>query len=380
MELKNLQKHIRTLAILPETNAPVVSCYMTLKKGRIDDRIAFEKQIRSLKESGSGKAWRDLRDALDPVDQYLAEELLPDAIGAAIFSRAGEDPFFLPLQFRVPLPNWIALDSTPNIYHLVELKDTYDRYVVLISTREGVRIFAINLGAVIEKLWTENPQIRNRVGREWTKEHYQKHRKEHGQKFIKEKVKILEQLMSAGGYSRLILAGHPANTTQVRKALPKHLLMKLVDIVRVSGKAPNSDVVKATIASFIEAEEKESQAVVETLSKQVRSGGLAVAGTTASYQTLRRGQVDSLVLAKNYAPGLVWACTVCEFFSPARERPATCSECGAAELKNFDLKEEMVRVAERQGCMVEVVNKSEALSQFGGVGCLLRYRLLEDYS
>lgn len=78
---------------------------MTLKKGRIDDRIAFEEQIRSLKESVSGKAWGDLRDALDPVDQYLAEELLPDAIGAAIFSRAGEDPFFLPLQFRVPLPN-----------------------------------------------------------------------------------------------------------------------------------------------------------------------------------------------------------------------------------------------------------------------------------
>jgi len=144
MELKNLQKHIRTLAILPETKAPVVSCYMTLKKGRIDDRIAFEEQIRSLKESVSGKAWRDLRDALDPVDQYLAEELLHDAIGAAIFSRAGEDPFFLPLQFRVPLPNWVALDSTPNIYHLVELKDTYDRYVVLISTRESVSILAIN--------------------------------------------------------------------------------------------------------------------------------------------------------------------------------------------------------------------------------------------
>jgi len=51
MELKNLQKHIRTLAILPETNAPVVSCYMTLKKGRIDDRIAFEEQIHDTSDS-----------------------------------------------------------------------------------------------------------------------------------------------------------------------------------------------------------------------------------------------------------------------------------------------------------------------------------------
>lgn len=186
--------------------------------------------------------------------------------------------------------------------------------------------------------------------------------------------------MSAGGYAHLILAGHPTNTTLVQKALPKHLRMKLVDIVRVSNKAPISNVVKATIAAFIKAEEKASQAVAETLSKQVRTGGLAVAGTTASYQTLKRGQVDSLVLAKNCAPGLVWACTVYEFFSPARERPATCPECGAVELKNFDLMEEMVRVAERQDCLVEVVNESEALSQLGGVDCLLRYRLLEDYS
>ena len=37
------------------------------------------------------------------------------------FSRAGDQPVFLPLQFHIAVPNWMVADRTPNIYHLVEL-------------------------------------------------------------------------------------------------------------------------------------------------------------------------------------------------------------------------------------------------------------------
>ena len=39
----------------------------------------------------------------------------------------------------------------------------------------------------------------------------------------------------------------------------------------------------------------------------------------------------------------------------------------------------MVRMAEKQGCTIEVVDHSDILMRFGGVGCLLRYRLPEEY-
>lgn len=62
------------------------------------------------------------------------------------------------------------------------------------------------------------------------------------------------------------------------------------------------------------------------------------------------------------------------------QRPAACPECGAVELKDLDIKEEMLRLAEQQDCQLQVVNESEALSALGGVGCLLRYRLPEEYA
>ena len=379
MELKNLQKHVQTLATLPETDAPVISCYLTLHNGRIKDSNALDGQVRPLISGLTGQTRQDFEDALEPIGRYLAEGLLPDAKGAAIFSRAGGKPFFLPLQFRVPLPNWIAVDATPNIYHLVELKDTYHRYVVMISTEESVRIYEVNLGAVTEQLWKQRPELRKRVGREWTKEHYQNHRRDRAQRFIKEKIKILEQVMSAGGYTHLILAGHPTITSRVRSELPKHLAEQLIDVVPASGRTPVSDVVKATLASFIEQEEKESRATAEEIERQIRTGGLAVIGTEASLQALRQDQADMLVMARGYSPDPGWTCTACGSMGSQPERPKVCPECGATELQDLDIRETMVRLAERQGCTVEVVNQSEALTRFGGVGCLLRYRLPDAY-
>jgi len=240
MELKNLQKHIRTLSTLAESDAEVISCYLAVLKGRLTNRKAFDEQIRSLKPGLCGKNLGDFETALERIEAYLKTEVLPDAKGIALFSRSGEEPFFLPLQFRAPLPNWVAVDVTPNIYHLVELKDTYHRYVVMISTERSVRILGINLGAVTEELWRERPELRKRVGREWSKCQYQNHRRDRTEKFIKEKISILDRLMSVGGYGHLILAGHPRMTARVRDQLPKHLRTKLVDVVPVASKTPRT--------------------------------------------------------------------------------------------------------------------------------------------
>jgi len=54
-------------------------------------------------------------------------------------------------------------------------------------------------------------------------------------------------------------------------------------------------------------------------------------------------------------------------------RPDACPYCEGGEMREVNTKEEMVRIAERSGCRIEIVNQSEVLTRFGGVGCLLRY-------
>lgn len=261
MDRADLDAHVRALATLPETDAPMVSCYLGIARGRLSRPEAFEERLRNLQSALSRRERRNLQNAIAPIRSFISSRLLPDASGAAIFSRAGGRRFFLPLQFHVPLPDWMAVDTVPNIYHLVELKDTYDRYVVVLCSKEDVRILEVNLGAVTKDLWQKLPELRERLGREWTKLHYQKHRRHRQLRFFREQVKLLEKLVGAGGYRHLILAGHPAATAQMREALPRGVAAKLVDRVHASTRTSLSDVVEASIGAFVAEEERESQGV-----------------------------------------------------------------------------------------------------------------------
>ncbi len=376
MDTRMLEEHIRALAALTETDDPVISCYAAVENGRVKSTNMFEEQIRALQMGLKDEARRSFENALAPVRSFLTNRLVADAKGAAVFSRAGQAPYFLFLRFRVPLPNWIAVGKFPSIFHLLELKDTYERYVVMLTTKERVRIFEVNLGELTEHARIQLPDLRRDIRDKWSKEHYQRHVRESHHRFIKEQIKILEHLMEAGNHRHLILAGHPTMTAKVREELPKGLAAKLVEVVRVSEKGALSDVVQATIKAFVDAEERASQGVADSLAQQVHAGGLAVVGTKASLEALRRNQADTLVLLKDYSPGFAWVCRTCNSVDTDRQIPArtACRTCGADGIDHLDLKEEMVRLAEQHYCAVEVVNKSDFLVEAEGIGCLLRYR------
>lgn len=374
MELRELQGHVRGLASIPATRSPVISCYLRVEGGRLKHRPVFESRIEELRRSFAGEAAQQFEEALVPIERFLSDEVHRGSRGVAVFSRAGRQPLFLPLQFFVPLPTWIAADILPNIYHLVELKDTYWRFVVLVCSQESARIAAVNLGAVTLDLLRTRPELRRRVGREWTKEHYRKHRTTRTRQFVCEAVDALSEVMTAGRYDHLILAGDPRMTAMVRRRLPDHLAERLSGVIRKPGRTEAGDVVAESIASFVEAEHRESQDAVAKLQRELRAGGLAVGGTRASYWALKRSEVETLVMGTEYSPSPGWACRGCRLERTVAQRPKKCPACGSRSLDDLTIREVMLRLAEQRGSQVELVRDSATLTRLGGVGCLLRFR------
>jgi len=375
MKLSVFQEHIRNLAILPQSESLVVSCYLTLDQGHVKDNRAYDQRIMDLRTAVDQRYLVELDQSLEWIQTFLEKKLKINSNGIAIFARAGEKKFFLPLEFEASLPNLIFVDTVPDIYHLIEMKETFHRYVVMICSEKFVRIVGLNFGKVTENLWHERPELQKRVGREWSREHYQDHRKNNLHKFIREKIKILEDLISSNGYSKLVLAGKPEMTAYVRSILPKHIAGKLIDVIRLSAEAKPQDIIDTTIESFIEQEQRESNSLVELLMKEIRTDGLGVIGTASSLRRLYWGQVDILLLADDYKPQLGLVCENCRKLKLSGDRSTICSRCSNGKLIEFNIKEEMVRLAARNGSTVEVIRMNQTLSEVGGVGCLLRYRI-----
>ncbi|MDA0767115.1 MAG: hypothetical protein O3A87_05150 [Verrucomicrobia bacterium] len=334
-----LKKHLIALATLPETESPVISAYFDLEQSVAENRRRLNSWATLVRHSFRGEAARDFDDAIEEVTSAL--EGAGRGRSAAVFSRWGDYPFVLPLTMGVPIEAQFHVATVPVIFPLVEMKDRFHRFVLVATTSDSARIFEINLGEVSESLLAERPELRERLGREWTRAHYQNHRREREDQFVKEKVAIIERLMAKRGHNALILAGEARFVNRLRDQLPKHLQVRVAGkILGGLGEGTLSKVVEESIEVFLGQEHEESHDAVRRLDAAVRSGGLAVVGLKETLRAIEFHQADQLILSSDL---------------PTEER------------------EQLVRLATQQDLPVETVQGSDTLERNGGVGCLLRY-------
>lgn len=344
MKLSELEGQIRQLIELEPTESPMLSCYLNLSKAEPFVRTKFTLRAQSLRNTVHEDALPAFDEAVGKVEDFLFGEIQRKTQGAAVFARGGSSPFYLAMEFEAELPTWISTGSIPNVYHLVEFKDSYHRFIILLSLPTSARIIEVNLGKITEEIWSKRPESRQQIVAGWSRAHFQHYRDLQTDQFIKEKINVLDRLMSAGGHSHLILAGNPQMLVRIRQVLPKHLASKVIDSVEAYRRENIADIVTETIGAFLRQEERESRANAERLMEEFLTGGLAVAGTEETLRALEWGQADVLIMSRDFDP-------------------------------HFTVKETMVRLAEKSGCKIEIVAESQALAKLGGVGCLLRYSI-----
>ncbi|MDO8834457.1 MAG: hypothetical protein Q7V01_02625, partial [Vicinamibacterales bacterium] len=216
------------------------------------------------------------------------------------------------------------------------------------------------------------PDLCDRLDPDAAQQAHHSHPRVRSERFLIETIDALERLMSSGGHTHLILAGDPGLTTQLRDRLPRRVVVRLVDVVPALASASLPSVIAAARSRFIEREQQESHDAVAQLVSNLRHGGPAAAGTGPTLKALRRGEADVLVMAKAYPSSRGWSCWACGFVAEGPVRPVSCPECESVTVRPVNLKEEIVRLAERLSAEVEFISHSKVLMDLGGVGCLLR--------
>ena len=344
-QLKNftaLRRHLQALATMPATDHPVLSVFLDLRQPLSRLRSDFAQWAATAKCSLTANQREAFERSVRETEIAFAEDWPANVRSVAVFARSGETPLLQILPFGAHLEVSFHVSSLPVIFPLVQMKDRFHRFVVAICTEEQARILEITLGAVSEQLLANRPELRKRIGREWTREHYHQHKRETHRRFLKDQAAMIANLMAKRGLNHLIIAGSPQAVAALREALPKKLQNRVADSVFGTPNSGNySQVLEEAVNAFIEVEQQESRSTVELLHEGVRRNGLAVMGTHRCLKAMKLGAASELVISEDL---------------PAEDR------------------EELVRLATTLELPIEVCENDELLNAHGGVGCLLRYQ------
>jgi peptide chain release factor subunit 1 len=380
MGAESLNETISRLASLPPSTNPIVSCFVNVVPEGSGRPIfhaflkkAFAERIRSFPDGSEGRA--RLEADRDRVMTHFAGQLEPAERAVAIYASEG-DGLWEVRGFRATFDdNRLVVGPVPHLYPLVKLADQSPLYAVCVADSRQARIVVCGLGDVLseEDFSAPEPIDRTRVAG-WAELRYQSRIEEHLKKNAREIVERLARIVDAHEVDYVILAGDEPILSELRHQLTPAVREKLIDIERIPIEAGKQEILKRTIDVVRRSEIEESRRLADQVVDRFRAGGLAVAGLDTTIEALNREQVDILLLHESFDGELGWQCRNCRVLG-RRPIPHECPFCGAPMPEKIDLREAMVRRAERTGRQVEIVEEHETLAALDGVGALLRYRV-----
>jgi len=181
---------------------------------------------------------------------------------------------------------------------------------------------------------------------------------------------VLEQ----HGVRRIILAGSPEITAELRAVMPKRLASRVIGAMDIASSSTLNEI-RDTAAPVAEKFERDTEeALVRDLVTSAEKSGRVVIGLGHTLHAVNQRRVWQLIYAEDFhSPG--YECSRCAaLFSTAT---TSCSFCGSTVYTVADVAERAAEHALRKGGRIEVIRGEEAKSSLmnaGGIGAFLRTR------
>lgn len=379
--MKSLHDTISRLAHLPPSPNPVVSLFVnTGPDGRGRPTFmtflkkAFAERIRSFHDRSEARALLE-RDR-DRILEFLTGELGTPDQAVSIHASIADD-LWEKLTFRTEFDeNRLVVGPVPHLYPLVRLADRSPLYAVCVADVNHARIVVCGLGEVLTEKDFEGPAPidRTRVAG-WAEIRYQSRIEDHIHKNAREMAERLSRIVEGDSeVAYVILAGDEPVLSEIRGHLTPATREKVIDVERIPVETTSHEILRRTIDTVRDVEARDSRRLADMVIDRFRAGGLAVVGLEPTIEALNQEQVDQLLLTESFDGEIGWQCAECRVLGRG-EPPDACPFCDAPMPERIDLREAMVRRAERTGRNVEIVEGHEDLERLDGVGATLRYRL-----
>ena len=365
---------IRELAAFRSSGAPVVSCYLDVDGRRQvrpqDYELRLESMFRDLTAAAESAA---SRADLDVITKYVRNGFGRSGVrGLAMFSCA-EKGFWQVLALPVPVSNHVTVNHAPAVEPLEQLVHELEPLGVLLVDRQRARMFVYQFGELIERaeLFEELPRdydTRDEASR-GTREREQHHTDALVAQHLRHSVEVAFRYFKERGFAHLTVGGADDIYAATVASLHPYLRERLTARFPLGVSASDTEICSAALEIEHRLELEKENRLVSRLRDSIGTHSKGVAGLVDTIAAINDRRVATLLVSQGYVES-GWRCPSCG--SLARKGP-TCKVDGV-EMEHFDdVVHEIVDVALRTGCAVEVCVGSADLDVMGRIGALLRY-------
>ena len=272
--------------------------------------------------------------------------------------------FFKSVPLSIKLNNSLIVDSSPYIRPLAQIQDEWESFTLVILNSHYAKIYSISLGKVDRKKnLSKNIINRHKKGGQ-SQARFQRIRKGAIRAFLCEVVEHLVEVAD----KQIVIAGPGTAKVHLKKLLPKALQDRIVDVINI-GIDNEKEIFEESMEAISEKEEQQSHKAVEKLKQEILRDDLAVFGIDETFQAAKNGQIDLLIIEKDYK---IKGC-LCEHCQSLKAGPIEdCQVCDGPTTE-VDIIEEILEFAERTNAQVEFTDDEE-ISNLGHIGAILRYK------
>ena len=367
----------------PVAGSPVLSVYLEVDQSNSANlnrgfEVSLKNALRGVEQQlGEDKArlaafQEDADGVWDFVSAYT-----PAGKGLVVMLDVSEG-YFRHRNLQVPMPNEAHWSAKPYIRPLVEARDEFARYGVILTDRRQARLFIVFLNEVEE---TRETLARFRVkqfkasgmDRIWSQMIFQRNADVHAKWHLKNVAEMMARLEEEQEFDRLILGGPTEAVSVLETVLTDRLRSRLIGIASLPVEASEKDILEETNRLEQEYQRRSEKELVDLLLTAAGKERRAVTGLGGTVRAAVEGRVMSLVYDEGHQES-GGECARCGTLFEGQPQP--CPHCGGYVERVDDLIERLVESAVKTGESVELVRGEAAATlerEGGGIGAFLRF-------
>jgi peptide chain release factor subunit 1 len=268
------------------------------------------------------------------------------------------------ISIPIKVENLLVLDSSPYLRPLARILDELEDFTLVLVSSNSAKIFSISLGKIKDsrKLSADIMNKHKKGG--CSQARFNRLRRGAIHAFLTEVAEVLQKRDD----DQIIITGPGNAKNQFVDLLPKNIQENVVDVIDIDIDDENK-LLKQSIHLISEKEKRQSHEAVQHLKGEILRDGLAVYGIEETLNAVKKGQVELLLIEKDYK-SRGWICEHCQLVKEGVK--IICPYCGN-KTSEVDVLEEILEFAVRTDAEIEFTNDKE-IKNLGNIGGILRFK------